>query len=383
MKIMINEVYILFDGKNPLVHAVLRKDNVLDSDVVMDLLEVTRKNNFKIQAVTVHDKQVFFKKMGNLVAIIVADEMDDKKILEHYAERILRLFTTKYGLNLENWDGDVNSFAEFIKFVEKMVLSPKGAVKIVFLGSPGVGKTTLIKLLSGEDELAGKYIPTLVSDVRKMTEILTIDGDFDVFVWDIPGQAVFKELWKLYLKDTDLIVLVTDSTKEDLPRVQRLMEEIREKYSHDEKQATVVVIANKQDLPGALKPEEVENALGIKAYGSVAIDKSYRPKIMQVLTNSVKEVINRKLKEVEKQIGETKKSDDILRVIRDVRDELIKYLPINDPIFINIDYWIKHLARISEIDEEDYQRLVGDIKSWRKTLEKEIEKYQRFLKPPA
>mgnify|MGYP007013844818 CR=1 FL=1 len=84
MEIMINEVYILFDGKNPLVHAVLRKDNVLDSDVVMDLLEVTRKNNFKIQAVTVQDKQVFFKKMGNLVAIIVADGMDDKNLLRKW-----------------------------------------------------------------------------------------------------------------------------------------------------------------------------------------------------------------------------------------------------------------------------------------------------------
>ena len=380
---MINEVYILFGDENPLVHAVLRKDNVLDSGLIMDLLEVARKSDFKIRAVTVQDKQVFFKKKGNFLAIIVADGMDDKKILEHYAERILKLFVTKYGHNLENWDGNVNSFDEFVKFVEKMVLSPKGAVKIVFLGSPGVGKTTLIKLLSGEDRLAGKYIPTLVSDVRKMTEILTIDGDFDVFVWDIPGQAIFKELWKLYLKDADLIVLVTDSTNEDLPRVQRLMKEIRERYSHNGKQTTVIAIANKQDLPEALKPEEVEKALGVKTYGSVAIDKSYRPKIMQVLANSVREVVNRKLKDAEKQIGETKKSDEILRIIRGVRDELIKYLPINDPIFINIDYWIKHLARMSEINEEDYRRLVGDIKCWRKTLEKEIEKYQTYLKPPS
>ena len=380
---MINEVYILFNDENPLVHAVLRKGNVLDSNVVMDLLEIARKNNFKLQAVTIQDKQIVFKKMGNFVAIIVADELDDKKILEHYAERILKLFSAKYGPNLEHWDGDVNTFSEFIKSVEKIVLSPKGAVKIVFVGSPGVGKTTLIKLLSGEENLAGRYIPTLVTDVRKMTEVLTIDGEFDVFVWDIPGQAVFKELWKLYLKDADLIVLVTDSTKEDLPRVQRLMEEIEKKYANVKDKATIIVIANKQDLPGALKPEEIENALGIKTYGSIAIDKSYRPKIMQVLANTVKEIANKKLKAAEEQIGETKKSDEILQIIRDVRDELIKYLPINDPIFINIDYWIKYLAKIREVNEEDYQRLVGDIKCWRKTLEKEIEKYHVSVRPPS
>ncbi|MHA1581606.1 MAG: hypothetical protein ACTSYM_03775, partial [Candidatus Baldrarchaeia archaeon] len=153
---MINEVYILFNDENPLVHAVLRKDNVLDSNVIMDLLEVARKNNFRLQAVTIQDKQIFFKKMGNFVAIIVADELDDKKILEHYAERILKLFSAKYGPNLEHWDGDVGIFSEFIKSVEKIVLSPKGAVKIVFVGSPGVGKTTLIKLLSGEENLAGR-----------------------------------------------------------------------------------------------------------------------------------------------------------------------------------------------------------------------------------
>ncbi|MHA1834416.1 MAG: ADP-ribosylation factor-like protein [Candidatus Baldrarchaeia archaeon] len=380
---MINEVYILFNDENPLVHAVLRKDNVLDSNVIMDLLEVARKNNFKLQAVTIQDKQIVFKKMGNFVAIIVADELDDKKILEHYAERILKLFSAKYGPDLEHWNGDVSTFSEFIKSVEKIVLSPKGAVKIVFVGSPGVGKTTLIKLLSGEENLAGRYIPTLVTDVRKMTEVLTIDGEFDVFVWDIPGQAVFKELWKLYLKDADLIVLVTDSTKEDLPRVQRLMEEIEKKYANVKDKATIIVIANKQDLPGALKPEEVENALGIKTYGSIAIDKSYRPKIMQVLANTVKEIANKKLKAAEEKIGETKKSDEILQIIRDVRDELIKYLPINDPIFINIDYWIKYLAKIGEVNEEDYQRLVGDIKCWRKTLEKEIEKYHMSARLPS
>ena len=380
---MINEVYILFNDENPLVHAVLRKDNVLDSNVIMDLLEIARKNNFKLQAVTIQDKQIVFKKMGNFVAIIVADELDDKKILEHYAERILKLFSAKYGPDLEHWNGDVSTFSEFIKSVEKIVLSPKGAVKIVFVGSPGVGKTTLIKLLSGEENLAGRYIPTLVTDVRKMTEVLTIDGEFDVFVWDIPGQAVFKELWKLYLKDADLIVLVTDSTKEDLPRVQRLMEEIEKKYANVKDKATIIVIANKQDLPGALKPEEVENALGIKTYGSIAIDKSYRPKIMQVLANTVKEIANKKLKAAEEKIGETKKSDEILQIIRDVRDELIKYLPINDPIFINIDYWIKYLAKIGEVNEEDYQRLVGDIKCWRKTLEKEIEKYHMSARLPS
>ena len=380
---MINEVYILFNDENPLVHAVLRKDNVLDTNVIMDLLEVARKNNFKLQAVTIQDKQIVFKKMGNFVAIIVADELDNKKILEHYAERILKLFSAKYGPNLEHWNGDVTTFSEFIKSVEKIVLSPKGAVKIVFVGSPGVGKTTLIKLLSGEENLAGRYIPTLVTDVRKMTEVLTIDGEFDVFVWDIPGQAVFKELWKLYLKDADLIVLVTDSTKEDLPRVQRLMEEIEKKYANVKDKATIIVIANKQDLPGALKPEEVENALGIKTYGSIAIDKSYRPKIMQVLANTVKEIANKKLKAAEEKIGETKKSDEILQIIRDVRDELIKYLPINDPIFINIDYWIKYLAKIGEVNEEDYQRLVGDIKCWRKTLEKEIEKYHMSARLPS
>ena len=380
---MINEVYILFNDENPLVHAVLRKDNVLDSNVIMDLLEVARKNNFRLQAVTIQDKQIFFKKMGNFVAIIVADELDNKKILEHYAERILKLFSAKYGPNLEHWDGDVSTFSEFIKSVEKIVLSPKGAVKIVFVGSPGVGKTTLIKLLSGEENLAGRYIPTLVTDVRKMTEVLTINGEFDVFVWDIPGQAVFKELWKLYLKDADLIVVVTDSTKEDLPRVQRLLEEVEKKYANVKDKAAVIVIANKQDLPGALKPEEVESALNMKTYGSVAIDKNYRPKIMQVLADTVKEIANKKLKAAEEKIGETKKSDEVLKIIRDVRDELIKYLPINDPIFINIDYWIKYLAKIGEVNEEDYQRLVGDIKCWRKTLEKEIEKYHMSVRPPS
>ena len=129
---MINEIYILFNEKNPLVHAVLREENVLDGTIIMDFVEVARKTDFKVHAVIIQDKQVVFKKMGNFVAVVIADELDDKNVVEHYAERVLKLFSAKYGHNLENWDGNINYFREFVKFIKKLVLTPKGALKIVF-----------------------------------------------------------------------------------------------------------------------------------------------------------------------------------------------------------------------------------------------------------
>lgn len=75
-------------------------------------------------------------------------------------------------------------------------------------------------------------------------------------LWDIGGQKSLRFYWRNYFEQTDGIVWVIDSA--DRRRLQDCKEEFdlllqEEKLSG----ATLLVFANKQDLPGSLTKEEI------------------------------------------------------------------------------------------------------------------------------
>ncbi|MHA1650529.1 MAG: ADP-ribosylation factor-like protein [Candidatus Helarchaeota archaeon] len=149
----------------------------------------------------------------------------------------------------------------------------KKVKKVSVCGLPGVGKTTLIKLLS-EQCVPSEYVPTVGIDFGD-TKI----GEFKVSLWDLGGQEQFRFMWDSFLPGTDTILLVTDSTRAGVQKTKELVK----KYSNFNG-SKLLIIANKQDLPGALSPNEVESILGAETHGLVAINpesKNYLFKILQ------------------------------------------------------------------------------------------------------
>ncbi len=49
--------------------------------------------------------------------------------------------------------------------------------------------------------------------------------------------------------------------------------------------ARLAVIANKQDLPQALKIEDIERIMGQKTYSMIAIDPNNRPKMIRIIAD--------------------------------------------------------------------------------------------------
>ena len=66
--------------------------------------------------------------------------------------------------------------------------------KIVFLGSTSVGKTSLIKAISGEKNVLNQK-PSLQNDIKQIKTF--VDGD-EVYLslWDTAGQETFRSLTK-------------------------------------------------------------------------------------------------------------------------------------------------------------------------------------------
>jgi small GTP-binding protein len=135
-----------------------------------------------------------------------------------------------------------------------------------------VGKTSLLRLLQGR-QIPKKRNPTVGLEIENSV----LNGN-KVNIWDLGGQERYQFMWQDFLKGAGLAVLVCDSTEEDIKKTK----EIYDKFSKylDTK---IIAIANKQDLPNALKAKSVQKKLGIKTYGMSAIRLELRERMKQIL----------------------------------------------------------------------------------------------------
>ena len=149
--------------------------------------------------------------------------------------------------------------------------------KIALIGFSGVGKTTITKLIRAED-IPMKHIPTITGDVAAIKV-----GDLPMYCWDFAGQEQFSFIWSRFVKGSDAIILVVDSTKQNLRESKFFVDLIKKEAP----KTRVAIVANKQDLPGALSPEEIANTLGYRTYPLIAIDPEQR----SVMLNIIAEVV--------------------------------------------------------------------------------------------
>ena len=144
------------------------------------------------------------------------------------------------------------------------------------MGEAGVGKTSLISLLQGRME-------TPEGSERKPTIGLEIEDSIlsneKCTIWDLGGQKRFKLMWEDFLKNSGLTVLVCDSTEENLEKTKELYDRYSKRIG-----AKIIAIANKQDLPGAIGAEIVQERLGgVTTYEMSAIKAELKERMKDIL----------------------------------------------------------------------------------------------------
>jgi ADP-ribosylation factor protein 1 len=83
-------------------------------------------------------------------------------------------------------------------------------------------------------------------------------------VWDVGGQDKIRPLWRHYYEDAQGVIFVVDSN--DPGRFAEARGELQSMLNEAElRDATLLVYANKQDLPNARSVAEVTNALELSA----------------------------------------------------------------------------------------------------------------------
>ncbi|XP_067288415.1 ADP-ribosylation factor 4-like [Pseudorasbora parva] len=133
----------------------------------------------------------------------------------------------------------------------------KKEMRLLMVGLDAAGKTTILyKLKLGE---VVSSIPTIGFNVETVEY-----KNISFTVWDVGGQSVIRGLWRHYYQNTTGLIFVVDCS--DRERIETAAEELNMMMAEDEmRDAVLLVLANKQDLPKAMAVSELTDRLGLHA----------------------------------------------------------------------------------------------------------------------
>ncbi|KAL6773748.1 FAP313 [Auxenochlorella protothecoides x Auxenochlorella symbiontica] len=132
-------------------------------------------------------------------------------------------------------------------------------MRLLVVGLDNAGKTTVLKQLTGGD--VKSVSPTLGFNI----ETLQLKG-FRLNIWDVGGQKSLRSYWRNYFEQTDGLVWVVDSA--DRRRLEDTGAELARLLLEERLAgASLLVLANKQDIAGALAPSEIEQVLQLQGLG--------------------------------------------------------------------------------------------------------------------
>eukprot|EP01006_Ploeotia_vitrea_P059724 TRINITY_DN74689_c0_g1_i1.p1 TRINITY_DN74689_c0_g1~~TRINITY_DN74689_c0_g1_i1.p1 ORF type:complete len:187 (-),score=17.00 TRINITY_DN74689_c0_g1_i1:146-706(-) len=144
--------------------------------------------------------------------------------------------------------------ATLTKAIAKISWGEKRA-RILMLGLDASGKTTILYKLKLNENIV--TVPTIGFNVEEVQH-----KNIKFQCWDIGGQDKLRPLWRHYFENTDGLIFVIDSN--DRQRLSQARDELHKILQEDcLSKASVLVLANKQDLPNAASCAEVSDRLSL------------------------------------------------------------------------------------------------------------------------
>lgn len=136
----------------------------------------------------------------------------------------------------------------------------KPQAQILLLGLDNAGKSTLLYKLKHDASVS--TVPTIGFNVEMMVAKKN-RRNIAVTVWDVGGQRKMREHWKSFHQDAAAVVFVVDSS--DTARMAEARRELENTlHSEQLRGRPLVLLANKQDVDGALTVTEITDRFHMK-----------------------------------------------------------------------------------------------------------------------
>ncbi|XP_008071193.1 ADP-ribosylation factor-like protein 2 isoform X1 [Carlito syrichta] len=147
-----------------------------------------------------------------------------------------------------------------LTILKKMKQKERKLAGLMAIGLDNAGKTTILKKFNGED--IDTISPTLGFNIKTLEH-----RGFKLNIWDVGGQKSLRSYWRNYFESTDGLIWVVDSA--DRQRMQDCQRELQGLLVEERLAgATLLIFANKQDLPGALSSNAIREALELDSIRS-------------------------------------------------------------------------------------------------------------------
>ena len=270
----------------------------VDRDVLAGFLKdfsdfMKEKIQSDIKTTTTDEFKYYYTIIDEIVIVVCTDLEEEDAGINSKINSIRVKFIEEYGgiLTSGEWSGNRGIFTGFRRTLDDIIL---GSIKVSIIGLGGVGKNDLLRLICGKD-INLEYQPTINVDISNF-DGTEIGINRSITLWDFPGQSNFRGLWPSLLDNTDIALLVLDSTYESLNHTKEIIRDIFDKHFKDK---LVIGIANNQDMPNRLTPQFCEKMLSepgwdppIRVHGMVATDPAYRGEILAILRDAINEISN-------------------------------------------------------------------------------------------
>jgi small GTP-binding protein len=274
---MIREIHIFKEGQT-LFEDVIVPNRDLDSSSVMMLVSSSAKKlqEWKIDSMEIERYRYVYMNSHDTQFIMTMDRQASLQKVSEAMMSMVSKFMTAFESCLEDDEWKSTDFSPFSPGFRAVV--SRIPVKVCLAGHGGTGKTTLLELATlpsrGPPQ---EYVPTFFGDKA----LLKADFDPYIFsVFDLGGQDRFVQEWGKIIRSGSMVVLVTDSTQENIDWTKRVAYPV---LKAELPYARAIAIANKQDLPGALSPDEVGKRMGVQAYGMQANQADFRQRWLKLL----------------------------------------------------------------------------------------------------
>jgi len=209
-----------------------------------------------------------------LLFLFVNDKKDDFLLIKKELIRCKDEFLNDFKELLPN-SIDVNNFKKFEYEVEFIQNNLSPIISIVGFG--GVGKSSITDLLRS------KKLPLIHAPEFSAIMAQLKIGRILFLIRDFTGQEEIGFLWNNFIKTSDAVLIITDSTLENVEKSRFFLKKIEEETPY----AYRIVIGNKSEIKNSLSSKQIEGILGIKTFSMNANSHENKDKLIQIVIDTL------------------------------------------------------------------------------------------------